>query len=265
MRILLTGGTGALGTAIRALPRPAGMTITVMSRKPSREKTADDWALADLLTGEGLEQALSGVDVVVHAASDPRRSSVVDVPGTKRLVASARQAGVSHLLYVSIVGVDQIPYPYYRDKIACEEIVRQGGVPFSVLRLTQFHSFIDMLLTAVADRVPLVVALPTRFRVQSVDIGEAAAHLLAAALQAPGGRLRDFGGPEIMTVGEAAAAWRAARQVRKPILPLVWLPGGVARALTRGLNTAPDGGRGTITWQQWLRGDALRRQQAVSA
>jgi hypothetical protein len=127
-----------------------------------------------------------------------------------------------------------------------------------VLRITQFHSFVDVLLARAAARFPLVFPLPTRFRVQSVDVGEAAARVLSAALAPPGGRLRDFAGPEAMTVGDAARIWKVARQVVKPIVPLP-LPGAVARAFTRGLNTAPEGDRGVIRWADWLAGRRRRR------
>ncbi|MGH9308178.1 MAG: SDR family oxidoreductase [Vicinamibacterales bacterium] len=253
MRILLTGGSGSLGTAILALPRPADTTIRVLSRRQPPRAFDGEWCQGDLLVGDDIARAVSGADVIIHAASDPRRSDVVDVPGTEKLVSTARRAGVRHLLYVSIVGVDAIPYRYYQDKFAIEEMVRRSGVPFSVLRITQFHPFIDMLFRRAAARVPLVLPLPTRFRVQSVDLGEAAARVLAAALDPPGGRLRDLGGPEVLTVGEAARAWKMARQIRKPILPLP-LPGAAARAFTRGLHTTSDGDRGAIRWQDWLAG-----------
>jgi uncharacterized protein YbjT (DUF2867 family) len=193
------------------------------------------------------------VDAVIHAASDPRRHAAVDVDGTRRLAEAARAAGTAHLVYVSIVGIDQVPFAYYRSKLAAEQIVAASGVPHSILRATQFHSFIDTM-TAGAARVPLILPLPTTFRFQSVDTGEAAERFVRAVQDGPGGRLPDFGGPEVLTWGEMAAAWKNARGVRGPTVHLP-LPGPLAAAFRAGKTTLRDGGeRGTIRWRDWLVG-----------
>lgn len=72
-----------------------------------------------------------------------------------------------HFVYVSIVGVDRIPLHYYRCKLAAETIVASGALPYSILRSTQFHTLVNTVLT-MAARVPLVIPIPTNFRVQSV-------------------------------------------------------------------------------------------------
>ena len=90
-----------------------------------------------------------------------------------------------------------------------------GGVPYSVLRATQFHSLVDGLISTAA-RMPLVIPLPTAFMVQSVATSEVADRLVQALVDGPGGRLRDLGGPEVMTLGEAAAVWKDVTRVTKP-------------------------------------------------
>jgi uncharacterized protein YbjT (DUF2867 family) len=81
----------------------------------------------DLLTGEGLARALKGVDVLIHCASSPRKTCQTDVEGTGRLLEAASRAGVSHVVFVSIVGVDRNPYfPYYRAKLEAERIVERS-------------------------------------------------------------------------------------------------------------------------------------------
>lgn len=261
MRVLVTGGTGGLGREVVREARSRGHTVRVASR---RERPGDlppgrDWARLDLATGAGLEAALQGVEAVAHAASDPGRSGAVDVEGTRRLVAAAARAGVDHLLYVSIVGVDHIPLAYYRSKLEAEALVTDGDVPWSVLRLTQFHAFVDALLGAAA-RAPLVMAVPSGFQVQSVDTGEAGARVVQALEDGPGRRLRDFGGPEVLPVERVARRWQEVRGVRKPLVPLP-VPGRIARGFRAGHNTAPGGDRGTIRWGTWLeaRGSAPSR------
>ena len=107
----------------------------------------------------GISEAVSGIEVVVHLASAPYRGRYtvrVDVDGTGRLLTAASQAGVRHLLFISIVGVDRVPWGYFRRKLAAEQVVRDGGAPWSVLRVTQFHSFLDGALRA-ASRLPALI------------------------------------------------------------------------------------------------------------
>src|SRR5512142_412598 len=117
--LLVTGGTGVLGSVAVPALQEAGHAVRVLSRSPE-----DGRVVGDLATGAGLAEAVTGAEVIVHAASSPRADvREVDVEGTRRLVAVARDAGAQHLLYVSIPGVDRIAVPYYRAKAAAEQIV----------------------------------------------------------------------------------------------------------------------------------------------
>lgn len=149
-----------------------------------------------------------------------------------------------------------MPFAYYRSKLLAEGIVAESGVPYSILRATQFHSLIDGMLSGMA-RVPLVMLVPTTFRVQSVDTGETADRLIRAVRDGPGGRLPDFGGPRVQTFGEMAPPWRAARGITKPTVHLP-LPGALPAALRAGKGTSAEGERGTVTWEEWLRGSNSR-------
>lgn len=256
MKILLTGGMGGLGGEMVRAAENAGHTVRIASRRvrPDDAPAAREWARMDVETGAGVREALEGVDAVVHAASDPKRHATADVQGTRRLAEAARAAGTAHLVYVSIVGIDHIPLAYYRSKLAAERIVAASGVPHSILRATQFHSLVDTMLSGFA-RTPLILPLPKTFRFQSVATSEAAERLVRAAEAGPGGRLPDFGGPEVLTLGEMAEAWKAARGIRKPTVHLP-LPGGLAAAFREGRNTLRDGERGTLRWADWLRDPA---------
>jgi uncharacterized protein YbjT (DUF2867 family) len=255
MRILLTGGTGGLGRELVRAAEAAGHTVRIASRRarPADAPAGREWARMDVETGEGLADALAGADAVIHAASDPKRHAAVDVQGTRRLAQAARAAGTPHLVHVSIVGIDGIPLAYYRAKLQAEGIVAESGVPHSILRITQFHSLVDTMLAGFA-RVPLLLPVPSGFRFQSVATAEAADRLVRAADAGPGGRLPDFGGPEVLTLDEMARPWREARGVRKPMLRLP-VPGALAAAFRAGRTTLRDGGgeRGTLRWADWLR------------
>lgn len=253
MTVLITGGTGMLGRELVEAAERAGHRVRIASRRaPPREGPAGrGWARMDLVGGEGISEALAGVDAVIHAASDPRRADAVDVMGTRRLVAAARAAGTAHLIHVSIVGIDEIPFGYYQRKLEAERIIVGSGVPFSIVRATQFHGFVDMLLAAAA-RVPLVLPVPSSFLVQSVAVSEVAERLVGCVSAGPRARMPDFGGPEVLTLDEVAEQWKLARAVRKPVMRLPVF-GRTAAAFRAGRNTTPDGERGRIKWDDWLR------------
>jgi uncharacterized protein YbjT (DUF2867 family) len=251
MKLLVTGATGTLGGEVLVAARSAGLGVRGMSRRVLSDTTrAVEWVEGDLATGHGLDEALRGVDAVVHTASDSRHGDEVDVNGTQRLVEAARKANIRHIVFVSIVGVDEIPFGYFKQKLKAEQIVTSGAVPFSILRATQFHSFVDQLIGKAA-RLPFVIALPAGFVVQSVAVSEVAERVMRCVAQGPKGRVPDFGGPDVMPLKDAAQLWREARHVNKRIVP-VPVPGAVAAAFRAGKHTTPRGERGTISWAEWL-------------
>jgi uncharacterized protein YbjT (DUF2867 family) len=166
--ILVTGGTGVLGSKVVERLRSAGIEPRVLSHR-GRPGTI----VGDLLTGEGLEEAVSSVDTIVHCASSPfRKVRQTDVEGTQRLLDAASRAGVSHLVYISIVGIDRArSYPYYRVKLETEKVVKGSLVPYTILRATQFYDLVLMAIRALTS-LP-VVPVPGALIGQPVDAGTA--------------------------------------------------------------------------------------------
>lgn len=251
-RTLLTGATGTLGRALAPALADAGHTVRGTSREPPNDGgSVDEWVELTLPDGPGIEPAFDGIDVVVHAASDAvGDTEAVDVRGTERLLEAAAAAEVSIFVYVSIVGIDDHPYSYYRHKLAAEKAVEASDVPWTVIRLTQFHEFIDELLGLVA-RLP-VWPLPTRWRSQPIDVREAADAVAEVTTTDAAGRVPDIGGPEVRTLGDLARAYRSARGLRRPVVRLP-VPGKTARAFREGRVTCPDRAIGTVTWETWLK------------
>ena len=183
MRILVTGGTGHLGRDIVRLLRDQGHQVRVLARTPGQDP-AVEWIHGDLATGRGITEAVSGTEVIVHAATfspAARRGTIrpvdlvrsppeVDIGGTRQLLGAAGQAGVAHFLYVSIVGVRHARVPYSRLKAAAEDLVRQSGVPHSIVPSTQFYWLLDRMLGRMA-RLP-VWPLPTKLPMQPADEGD---------------------------------------------------------------------------------------------
>ena len=246
MRILVTGGTGQLGSAVVARLRAAGEEVRVLSRR-----AAPDVVRGDLRTGRGIDSAVAGTDVVVHCATDYFGR---DAGMARTLVAAARWAGGPHLVYVSIVGVDRVPLGYYRAKHETEQVFAASGLPYTIQRATQFHALVRTLFAG-ASRLP-VLPVP-RISFQPVDVRDVAERLADLALGDPAGRADDFGGPEILAAAELAQAVAEASGRRRRIVPLS-VPGETFRAYADGGHLTPAHRDGKITFAQYLaeQGDA---------
>jgi uncharacterized protein YbjT (DUF2867 family) len=238
---LVTGATGTLGTPTATRLCAAGHHVRALSRRSGPGLTT-----GDLLTGAGLREALDGVDTVLHLATGPRGRG--DVEKTRTLLQAAGGAGVRHLVLVSIVGIDDIPLPYYRDKVAVERLVRESGLGYSILRATQFHSLVEALLTT-QRRFPIVLA--PSFPLQPIAVEEVADRLVELAGAAPAGRVADIGGPEQRSVPDLARLWARATGTRRPVVPLS-LPGKLFAAYRAGSALVPGPAYGRRTFADHL-------------
>lgn len=249
--ILVTGASGTLGRPVTRLLAEAGAEVRALSRRAREPEAGVTWCRGDLVSGEGVEDALAGVETIVHCASDPLHAKR-DLPAARTLVDAARRQGAPHLVYISIVGVDTIPYRYYKIKYAVERAIEDSGLPYTILRATQFHTLPDAVFAALT-KVPGVVLLPRGLRDQPVDVGEVAGRLAELALAAgPARRVEDMGGPEVLTVEEMMRDYLEARGLRRPVRVPVPLPGRAARAFREGRHLAPDRAVGKRTWGQFL-------------
>lgn len=247
MRVLVTGGTGVIGGAlVRRLRDKA--EVRVLSRHAGTEPGR---FVGDLETGEGVAAAVDGVDVIAHCASAADyRHPERDVAQTRRLLSALADAR-PHLLYISIVGVDKIRFGYYRAKLATESVITESGLPYTVLRTTQFHDLALMFLTLLT-RGPVAI-VPRGFRAQPVDTGEVADRMVALALGAPAGRVADLGGPRVEDAEAMVSAYQAATGRRRPLLR-VPVPGRIAADFRAGGHLLPpDGVRGERTFADYLR------------
>jgi uncharacterized protein YbjT (DUF2867 family) len=237
--ILVTGGTGTLGRVLVDTLRSSGHAVRVLSRKPGK-----DTAVGDLSANTGLDAALSGITTVVHCATDGR----TDVTATTNLIGAATRAGVAHLVYISIVGVDRHPLFYYRAKYRVEQLVASSGIPWTILRATQFHNLVAGMFRA--QRFLPVIFAPA-FSFQPIAVEDVASRLAELAMAEPSGRAADIGGPEVLTSRELAGQYRERMRGRRPILPLR-LPGKTFAGYSTGLHLAPDNRYGTITFREFL-------------
>lgn len=218
MNVLVTGGTGVLGRHVVAKLRQQGHRARIFSREPRGHVDA---VQGDMKTGAGLDRAVDDIDAVVHAATEARHSlrSRGDIGGTRNLIDAARRANIKHLVYISIVGIDDVPCPYYRTKVAVEEIVKHGEIPWSILRATQFHDLMETLLHGFS-RIPGITAIPFAWKYQPVDAREVAARLVEVVLGDPQGMLDDFGGPQVRDFKSIAEQWLTARKEQRRLVNL---------------------------------------------
>ncbi|MEU3274118.1 NAD(P)H-binding protein [Saccharomonospora sp. NPDC006951] len=248
MTTLVTGGTGTLGRQVVRRLVESGHEVRVASRsaRPEGNRHPFEWARVDYRTGEGLASALSGARTVVHCATSFLGK---EVALAEAVSSAARRAGCSHLVYISIVGVDRIPLGYYRTKRDAEEVFAGSGVGWSVLRATQFHDLCARVMALLA-RSP-VVPCPRGMRVQPIDVRDVAVRLAAIAEGEPVGRAADIGGPEVFTFRELALAYLAAKG-RRGKLVSVGVPGATAKAYRAGHNLVPGEPYGRITFRSFL-------------
>lgn len=252
--ILVTGGTGTLGRLVVPRLREAGHDIRVLSRHAHEGADGIDYVTGDLATGEGIDAAVAGTEIVVHCAG----SSKGDADKARHLVGAASPAGVRHVVNISVVGADRVPqasgvdramFGYFGSKLAAERVVAESGLPWTTLRATQFHDLVYMVAEQLA-RLPLV-PVPAGFRFQPVDAGEVATRLVELALGPPAGLVPDIAGPRVSGVRELLRGYLQAHGRRRPIVP-VRLPGRAARAFRAGANLAPDRAVGRRTWEHFL-------------
>ncbi|MEV6098631.1 SDR family oxidoreductase [Nocardia sp. NPDC051981] len=252
MQVAVVGGTGTLGTPVVRDLVTRGHAVRVLSRSaPAEPVPRTEHHAVDLATGAGLDAALEGVHTVVDAVSHRGlRGAPVMVEGVRTLLAAERRAKVGHHVEISIVGCEQVPFSYYRTKVAQERVVTQGPVPWTLLRATQFHELVDEMLGGAAK---FRIAPRTGMRFQPVDVVAVAGRLADAVEAGPSGRVRDLGGPVVQTLGELAELRGHALGQR--LLPLPVPPVGriVRRVRDAALCLDTDGETVSYDYAEWLR------------
>ncbi|MEO5951590.1 MAG: SDR family oxidoreductase [Chloroflexia bacterium] len=255
-QILVTGGTGTLGRLVIPRLRDAGCKVRVLSRQSREDEDGIEYVIGDLSTGEGVDAAVEGAEIIVHCAG----SSKGDDVKARHLVDAALRVGtrVRHLVYISVVGADRIPvvsgvdramFGYFAAKFGAERIVAESGLPWTTLRATQFHD-LSLLTVQQMAKMP-VIPIPAGFHFQPIDAGEVAARLVELALGEPKGLVAEMGGPKAYPMVDLVRGYLRVKVKRKPFIALP-MPGGAARAIRDGANLSPDHAVGHRTWEEFL-------------
>jgi uncharacterized protein YbjT (DUF2867 family) len=257
--LLVTGGTGNIGRRVVPLLRAAGREVRILSRHPGTDEIGSQHVRGDTVTGDGLRAALDGIEVVLHLAGGAKGDDVAAV----NVAAAAKDAGVRHLILISVTGADQMPIGYFRAKAAAERTIAESGVPWTVLRAAQLHDFVLPLVRGMA-KLP-VLPVPGGLRFEPVDGDEVAARLAELAIGEPLGRVPDLAGPEVLDVRQLSRIYAEATGRRQRAALPVRVPGRAGRAYRAGDNlVGADAHRGVGTWRRFLQEHVVGSQPATA-
>lgn len=250
MRIVVIGGSGNAGSAIvRELGR-RGVHAVSLSR--SGKAVAGEQGIgADIVTGDGLDEALAGADVVVDAVNsrnplDPKPFTI----GARNVVAAAERAGVPRAVLLSIIGVDRSKLSYHRRKREQELTYLGSSLDVAIVRAAQFHEWSTDLFEAgsALGAIPVVLG----GRLQPVAVSEVAGFVADEALEPSGKRMLEIAGPQVRVSRDLAKSWQAATGARGIIVNGPFPP-SMLDYLRSGANLSEQR-KGTVTFEEWLDG-----------
>lgn len=245
-KITVVGATGLIGRQLLTLLSGRGLDVTAASRASG----------VDLLTGDGLDDALAGADVVIDVinSTTPDDSAEAFFEHTSaHLSAAAARTGVGHYVVLSIVGADRMAAQsgYIRGKLAQEAAAENSGVPWTVLRATQFHELAapitESLITDDVVRAPVAL-------IQTVDSAEVTAILARIAVGPPLNAIHHVGGPQKMSFADMA---RTVLRHQGRTLDVIDDPSATYSGLSidfTTLVTDDDAELGTTRLEDWLTG-----------
>jgi len=250
MKIVVIGGTGLIGSKTVAILRQGGHQVVAASPNTG----------VNTITGEGLEHAMAGTQVVIDLANSPsfEDRAVLEFFQTsgRHLLAAEAAAGVRHHVALSIVGDDRSPdNGYFRAKVAQEKLVETSGIPYTIIRSTQFLEFLRTIADSSAKGT-VVRLSPGMF--QPIAADDVAAIVADVALSAPRNGIVDIAGPERASLNEIVARYLKAvgdpRQVVSDPEARYW--GG--RVEERSLVPLGEARLGRIGLDEWLRRSQAR-------
>ncbi len=244
MKIVVLGGSGLIGKKLVALLRGGGHEAVAAS--PSSGVNA--------LTGEGLAGALAGAAAVVDVSNSPSWSDAAVLEffetSTRNLLAAEAAAGVGHHVALSVVGADRLPDSgYMRAKVAQEKLIEAGGVPYTIVRATQFFEFLGGIAGSGGDGDTL--RLPTQ-PMQPLAADDVAAALADVAAGAPSNATVELAGPETLSIAEFVGRFLAASGDKRKVVadPDARYYGAALDA--RGLNPGANPRLGPTRFEAWF-------------
>jgi len=253
MKILVTGGTGTLGQSVvhQLLAQHHQVCVLSSQQNPSLPKGIHIFK-GDLAANAGLREATENAAIIIHCASNPKASQKTDIDGIHNLLGAIEKNRAQHFIYISIVDVDKSTYPYYGSKRTVEKIIAESGIPYSILRTTQFHNLVlNIIQQFTSNSNNRIIQIPQGMRFQSIDVNEVASLLIELVKTAPAGLLPNAGGPQVLTFEEMAQAYLDVFK-RTDVLQPMPVEGERFDLFRSGINLCPENVCGRITWEEFL-------------
>ena len=249
-RILVTGGTGNLGKEIVNLLSENKLNASVLTSHSDASKDGKiNFIKGDLTRKDSLMALKNRFDIIVHSASNPPDSDIVDVIGTQNLLDVIKNS-IAHFIYISIVGVDKSTYKYYQNKHRVENIIKDSGIPFTTIRATQFHDFVlERIIKSFDKGSGNKFSIPENFRFQTIDIKDVSKKVLEVIKDGSLNGIVDVGGPEILTLEEMLHSYL---ELLKRNERIETEPSDLYKIFATGINLCPEQKYGTITWEDYL-------------
>src|SRR6202048_4536266 len=251
MKIVVIGGTGLIGSK----------TVAILRRGGHEGAAASPNTGVNTITGEGLKEAMAGAQVVIDLANSPsfEDKAVLEFFETSErnlLAAEAAAGGVRHHVALSIVGTDRSDNGYFRAKVAQEKLIKTSGIPYTIIRSTQFLEFLGGIAASSTDG-NIVRLSPGLF--QPIAAADVAAIVADVALAAPRNGIIEIAGPERAPFNEIVARYlKAVGDPREVVSdPEARYFGG--RVEERSLAPLGEARLGRIGFDEWL-----RRSQAAA-
>ncbi|MGH7031814.1 MAG: SDR family oxidoreductase [Stellaceae bacterium] len=244
MKIVVIGGTGLIGSKTVAILRERGHEVVAASPKSG----------VNSITGEGLKEAMAGAQVVVDLANSPsfEDRAVLEFFETsgRNLLAAEAAAGVRHHVALSIVGIDRTDNGYFRAKLAQEKLIEASGIPYTIVRATQFMEFLRGIADSAAEGN--VVRLPPAL-FQPIAADDIAPIVAEVALAAPRSGIVEIAGPERAPFNDIVARYlKAVGDPREVVrVPEAGYWGGPVEE--RSLVPLGEARLGRIGLDEWLR------------
>jgi uncharacterized protein YbjT (DUF2867 family) len=252
MKIVVIGGTGLIGSRL----------VEALRKEGHEPLAASPDSGVDALTGEGLAEALEGAQVVVDVANAPAwdDAAVLDFfqASSRNLLAAEMAAGVGHHVTLSVVGADRLPESgYFRAKVAQEDVVKAGPVPYTIVRATQFFEFIGRIADS-STNGNITVRLPPAL-VQPEAADDVAGCLADVAVGTPLNDTVELAGPEAFRLDELARRFLMASDDPRQVTADVHARYFGAELADRSLTPGDDARIASTRFEDWLSQSAIRR------
>lgn len=249
MKIIVIGGTGAIGSRV----------VNNLTARGHEAISASPRSGVNAVTGEGLADALRGAQVVIDVANSPswEDQAVLEFfqGSTRNILDAATAAGVGHYVALSIVGADRLPDSgYMRAKVAQENLMKSGDVPYTIVRATQFMEFLSGIADATGggDEIRLTTSL-----LQPIAADDVAAAVTDVALESPANATLDIAGPVAYPMAEIVGAYLQAKGDKRRIIADDQTGYFGAALAKRALVPVGEARIGATSFDQWLQRQGL--------